>query len=256
MLALLKHWLSDPPPATIFEIAETGVTLARLTPKSRLPEKLVFAPLPEGIVESSPIRQNIHNVEAFEAALQELLQQTGPIRKKDAALLLPDNCARTAVLDFENLPGDPGERLSLIRWRLKKAVPFDVDTASVAYQVQRANATGKQFSVLVAVSPVEVVSQYEAAVRKLGNITGFEPECLQLSQAEWTRKFPDSQDRGGFLEIFNVLERGDKTRRSRSHSRDANYRHFMLPLRIQNPGLRFSAFHCAPLIGSKQRKAL
>lgn len=173
MLAFLKHWLSDPPPATIFEITETGVTLARLTPKSRLPEKLIFATLPEGIVESSPIRQNIHNVEAFEAALQELLQQTGPIRKKDAALLLPDNCARMAVLDFENLPGDPGERLSLIRWRLKKAVPFDVDTASVAYQVQRANATGKQFSVLVAVSPVEVVSQYEAAVRKLGLVPGF-----------------------------------------------------------------------------------
>lgn len=173
MLAAVKHWLSDPPPASILEVTEMGVSLARLAPKSRLPEKLLFAPLADGVVESSPVRQNIHNPDEFEAAVKGLLDQAGPNRKKEAAMLLPDNCARVAVLDFENLPGDSEERLSLIRWRLKKALPFDVDNASIAYHVQKANAAAKQFSVLVAVSPVEVVAQYESAVRKFGLVPGY-----------------------------------------------------------------------------------
>jgi type IV pilus assembly protein PilM len=177
MFESLRHWLSDPPPATIFEVGETGVTLARLAPKSRLPEKLLFCPLAEGAVEASPLRQNIHDSVGFETVLKQLLEQAGPNRKKEAALLLPDNCARVAVLEFDNLPADSAERLSLIRWRLKKAVPFDADTASISFHVQRAGTTAgpgsKQFSVLVAVSPVEVITQYEGAVRKLGLMPGY-----------------------------------------------------------------------------------
>ncbi len=173
MIDALKHWLSDPPPASIFEVTESGVALARLAPKSRLPEKLVFAPLPEGVIEASLVRENIRDFNGFEAALQQALEQVGPGRKKEAAVILPDNCARVAVLEFENLPGDAAERLALIRWRLKKAVPFDVDTAAIDCHVQKSNPAAKEFSVLVAVSPIEVVAQYEAAVRSRGLVPGY-----------------------------------------------------------------------------------
>ena len=182
MLQELQHWLRDPPPSLVFELSEAGVALARLGPKSRLPEALLFSPLAEGAVEASPIRENVRQPEELDRALQELVAQAAPNgarrKRKDAALLLPDNCARLTVLDFENLPGDAAERLALIRWRLKKAVPFDVDTASIAYQLQRSGGAGKQglskqISVLVAVSPVEVIGQYEAAVRRLGLNLGY-----------------------------------------------------------------------------------
>jgi type IV pilus assembly protein PilM len=170
----LQHWLQDPPPGLIFEITETGVSLARLGTKSRLPEALAFAPLAAGAVEASPVKENVHQPEALDQALAEVLQQAAPVRKrKEAALLLPDNCARLAVLEFEHLPGDSGERLSLLRWRLKKSVPFDVDTAAVSYQVQRSPAGSKSLSVLVAVSPVEVIGQYEAALRRAGLNPGY-----------------------------------------------------------------------------------
>ena len=177
MLSQLAHWLSDPPPSLIFEISEAGVSLAKLGPKSRLPENVVFSPLAEGAVEASPIRENVRNAEELDRALREALAQVngaaGKKKKQEAALLLPDNCARVTVLDFENLPGDAGERLALVRWRLKKAVPFDVDTAAISYQIQRSASAAKQISVLVAVSPIEVVSQYEAAVRNLGLVPGY-----------------------------------------------------------------------------------
>lgn len=177
MLHRLIDWLKDPPPALVFEISEAGVALAKLGPESRLPESLLYAPLAAGAIDPSPIRENVRQPEELDRVLQDLVAQLGTNgsrrRRKDAAVLLPDNCARITVLDFETLPGDPGERLALIRWRLKKAVPFDVDTAAISYQVQRTSAaTTKRISVLVAVSPVEVIAQYEAAVRKLGLAPG------------------------------------------------------------------------------------
>jgi len=180
MLANIHDWLREPLPRLVFEISEAGVTLARLGSKSRLPEDLVFRPLAAGAVESSPVKENIHDPDEVDRALDQALKQAGNGRKKqkDVALLLPDNCARIAVLDFENLPGDGAERASLIRWRLKKAVPFDVETAAISYQVQkpsrdREGASGKQLSVLVAVSPAEVIRQYEAAIRRLGLVPGY-----------------------------------------------------------------------------------
>jgi len=172
MLASLTGWLRDPPPSLIFEISEEGVSLARLRPKSRLPAALVFSPLTEGIVDPSPIRENLHNAEELDRAVRQVLEEAGPARKREAALLLPDNCARLTVLDFENLPSDARERLSVIRWRMKKAVPFDVDTASLCYQAQR-GGSANLIRVLVAVSPSEVIGQYEAALRRAGLLPGF-----------------------------------------------------------------------------------
>ncbi len=177
MLSTLRQWLSDPAPPWIFEISEAGVSLARLAPGSRLPETEVFEPLEAGVVEASPVRQNVHRPEELDRALRRALDQATPAKKngrrKDAAVILPDNCARIAVLDFETLPGDAKERASLIRWRLKKGVPFDVDSAALSYQVQRPVADGRPLSVLVAVSPIEVITQYEAAIRKLALQPGY-----------------------------------------------------------------------------------
>ncbi len=69
---------------------------------------------------------------------------------------------RLAVLEFDNLPEKEEERMALVRFRLRKTVPFDVDTAAVSYHVQSANR------VLVAVTPAEVIAQYEAPFRAVG----------------------------------------------------------------------------------------
>jgi len=180
-LSRLQRWLQDPPPSLVLEVSEQAVSLARMTKKSRLPETVALSNLAYGAVEPSPIRENIQSAEEFDRALREVLGQIaakgGPLRKKDTAVLLPDNCSRITVLDFENLPGDPAERLALIRWRLKKAVPFDADTAALSYQIQRQGSARpgsvEPISVLVAVSPSEVITQYEEAVRRAGLVPGY-----------------------------------------------------------------------------------
>ena len=71
------------------------------------------------------------------------------------------------MLDFETLPEKEEERRALIRFRLKKSVPFDIDEAALSYFPQ----AGKK--VVVALAPSEIVAHYEAPFRAAGLHPGF-----------------------------------------------------------------------------------
>jgi len=153
--SLLPSLLMDPPPEFAFEISASGIAMSR----TRGPATVQFAPLADGVLVPSPIKENILDVAAFTAAVQKLVPPGG---RRTAALILPDNAMRLTVLEFDNLPEKEEERIALVRFRLKKTVPFDVDTAAVSYHVQAGN------KVVVAVAPVEIVAQYEAPFRAAG----------------------------------------------------------------------------------------
>jgi type IV pilus assembly protein PilM len=129
--------------------------------------------LPEGVLVPSPIHNNIADVPAFTAAIRKLVPASGG--RRTAALILPDNAMRLAVLEFENLPEKAEERMALVRFRLRKTVPFDIDSAAVAYHIQAGN------KVLVAVAPAEVIAHYELPFRAAGLEPGIvTPAALAL----------------------------------------------------------------------------
>jgi len=70
------------------------------------------------------------------------------------------------VLDFDGFPTDAREQLSLIRFRLKRSVPFDVESAAVSYWAQASGS--KQIDVVVVMAPLEIVARYEAPFRAAG----------------------------------------------------------------------------------------
>jgi type IV pilus assembly protein PilM len=167
MLDRIKSLLQDPPPAMAFEISEAGVAAARIGPRT----DLAFQPLKPGSVSVSPLKENLVDPDDFALAVRTILG-TQPVRKRrDVALILPDFCTRIAVLDFDEFPSDAKEQLSLVRFRLKRSVPFDVDSAAVGYFVQ--NGTGKECDVVVVMTPLEIVSRYEAPFRAAGMNPGF-----------------------------------------------------------------------------------
>jgi type IV pilus assembly protein PilM len=155
MFDSILNLLKDPPPEYAFEISAKGIAVSRTRP----PAAVQFAALADGVLTPSPVRENIVNIPAFTEAVRRLVPPSG---KRTAALILPDNAMRLSVLEFESLPEKEEERMALVRFRLKKTVPFDVDTASVSFHVQTGN------KVVVAVTPAEVVDQYEAPFRSLG----------------------------------------------------------------------------------------
>lgn len=162
--------VGDPPPLLVFEVSEQGVAGVRRHAKTLAVEARAFQPLPEGAVEASAVKENVHHPDEFRQAVQTVLEELGPAKRPDVALILPDDSSRLTVLDLDKLPADARERLALIRWRLKKTVPFDIERARISYQPQPVHSG---VSVLVAATPPEVVQQYEAPFQEAGLFPGY-----------------------------------------------------------------------------------
>jgi type IV pilus assembly protein PilM len=87
-------------------------------------------------------------------------------------LVVPDAAVRVLLLDFDELPAKAAEALPVVRFRLKKLLPFDADDAAVSYQVM---ATTRNVVQVIAVAmPREVLTDYESVVRE----AGFEPGAI------------------------------------------------------------------------------
>jgi type IV pilus assembly protein PilM len=167
MVDKIKSLLQDPPPAMAFEVSEAGIAAARIGART----ELEFVPLRPGTLAVSPLKENVLDADEFMAAVRSLAGTQAARRRKDAALILPDFSARISVLDFDHFPKDAKEQASLIRFRLKRSVPFDVETAALSYWAQDgvAREGGKaKVDVVVVMAPLEIVSRYEAPFRMAG----------------------------------------------------------------------------------------
>lgn len=161
----LAALFQDPPPAFAFELSEAGIAVADM---SKAPQT-EFRPIVPGVISVSPLRDNIVSADELASAVRAVVPAN--VKRKDMALILPDYCMRVAVLDFDSFPADHKEQLSLVRFRMKKSVPFDVESAAVGYFAQPA-VEGK-LDVVTAVTPVEIISRYEAPFRAAGMNPGF-----------------------------------------------------------------------------------
>ncbi len=167
---LLPTLLNDPPPTHAFELSEEGVAFAPVGQ----PSLAKFSPLEPGVLLVSPVHDNIQQPQALLERIKTLAPGTG--RKRRAAVILPDYCARVAVLDFDTFPSNPDEQQALVRFRLKKSVPFDVETAVVSY-LEQPRANGGKIEILAAVMSSDIVHQYEAPFRA----AGFHPGLVTTS---------------------------------------------------------------------------
>jgi type IV pilus assembly protein PilM len=170
-MSSLANLLKDPPPTHAFELSEEGISFAPVGQ----PALAEFARFEPGVLLVSPVHENIQQPHVLLEHISTLVAANGH-RKRRAALILPDYCARIAVLDFDTFPPDPDEQQALVRFRLKKSVPFEVDTAMVSYVEQPRLADGR-VEILAAVMSSEIVEQYEAPFRA----AGFHPGLVTTS---------------------------------------------------------------------------
>jgi len=91
-------------------------------------------------------------------------------------LVVPDSAVRVFVLDFDTLPARQDEALPVLRFRLRKSVPFDVEQAGISYQVlsEGSSRLETQWKVLAAIMPGPVLAEYESVVRS----AGYEPGAV------------------------------------------------------------------------------
>ena len=72
--------------------------------------------------------------EAVRSVLDAVAERAGG-RSRDVTLVVPDAAVRVLLLEFDQLPSKMSDALPVVRFRLKKLLPFDADDAAVSYQV-------------------------------------------------------------------------------------------------------------------------
>jgi type IV pilus assembly protein PilM len=169
-------------PRLACEIAAEGVTAARaLTAEGPL-DSVARVPLAPGAVMPGLKPGNLADRVAVIAAIRHALESIdvrpsrGAVRPNsrgaDLTIIIPDAAVRVLLLDFDALPPKLTEALPIVRFRLKKLVPFEVDDAVVSYQVM--SSTRSNVRVLAVAIPRDILQEYETAVRE----AGFEPGAV------------------------------------------------------------------------------
>lgn len=159
------------PPGAV-EVTPEGVLAGTLS--SADGPVYAFVALPEGALAPALDAPNLRAPDAVSAAIRAALDEVSP-RSRAVSLVLPDLLIRVFVLDFDTLPAKAAEALPVLRFRLRKMVPFDVEHAGISYQVL--SQTRDECRVLAAIVPGPILAEYEAAVRA----AGYEPGAVLSS---------------------------------------------------------------------------
>ena len=158
-------------PLLAVEVRPGSVAAVRLAEGKRLAlAAAVSTELPRGTLELSLTKSNIIEPASFRAALRATLERAGALSGGPVALVLPDPAVRVALIDAEGLRGRRAEAEETVRFRLHKALPFDVRGARLSWRL-----VGEQ--ALVAVAPEEVLAGYEDALEELG----FQPGVVEVT---------------------------------------------------------------------------
>ena len=155
-------------PRLACEISADRVLAARVDDHWNGIEVYAAQDLHEGTVVPDLTELNVLQRQALSHAVEDVLARVGG-RTRDVTAVLPDAVVRVVLLDFETLPAKREEAEAVVRFRLKKSLPFDVDKARVSYHAQTAGAGLK---LIAAVALTSVIEEYEAAFRDAGYTPG------------------------------------------------------------------------------------
>ncbi|MBB6142335.1 type IV pilus assembly protein PilM [Silvibacterium bohemicum] len=156
-------------PGLACEITSEGVIAAHQVDGQEA--TMAFTPIAAGIVRPGLAEANFADQPLVVAALRKALDEVAG-REKQLTLVIPDAAVRVLVMDFDTLPAKVQEALPIVRFRLKKLAPFEVEDAAVSYQVMR--QTSEQTRVLATVMPAAIRAEYESAVIA----AGYEPGVI------------------------------------------------------------------------------
>ena len=150
------------------EICNDGARIALVEGKREMPGLTAYgaASFPGGTVKFSLRENNIQNPAAFVATVREMyLKLLTNVRQ--VCVSLPDSSGRVILLDVETRFKSRDEGADIIRWKLKKNFPYDINEAHLDYQVIQERETG-EISLLVSLIARQVVLQYEDLLVEAG----------------------------------------------------------------------------------------
>jgi hypothetical protein len=161
----VARWLdATPHPPLALEIAPNRVAGARWTRTGSV-DGFAMEDLPAGALVPSAVESNITNPSAVKAAVTSVF---GRLRAKDEAiaLILPDPVIRVFLQHFDQFPRSPHEAFPMLRWKLKKSVPFEADETLISYMRQAPRESG--VDVVTALARLRIIREYESLAESAG----------------------------------------------------------------------------------------
>src|SRR6202171_4701790 len=155
-------------PKLACEVAADRVLAGRVSDSGDVVAECTSHDLAPGSVVPDLIESNLRQRSAVYKTIADTLSRVGG-RSRDVIAVLPDAAIRVVLLDFDALPTNHDEAEGVVRFRLKKSLPFDVDKAKVSYHAQ---LSGGNVRVIAAVALSSVIEDYEAASREAGYSRG------------------------------------------------------------------------------------
>src|SRR5271154_5459766 len=155
-------------PTLACEIAADRVLAGRAADTGRMVEIASARELAPGSVVPDLMEPNLRDGTAIRQAIESVLASIGA-RSRDVIAILPDTSVRVVLLDFETLPAKREEAEAVVRFRLKKSLPFDPNDARVSFHAQ---ITKKGVRAVAAVVLNTVLLEYESAFRDAGYSPG------------------------------------------------------------------------------------
>ncbi|HKF04335.1 MAG TPA: hypothetical protein VKB49_18580 [Candidatus Sulfotelmatobacter sp.] len=154
-------------PKLACEISADRVLAGRVIDGGTGLEACAARELAPGSVVPDLVENNLRQPEVVRSGIQDALGSVAG-RSKDVIAIVPDAAVRVMLVEFDTLPSDQEEALGVIRFRLKKSLPFDVEKAKVSYHAQK---IGDEVKVVAAVALGSVIEDYESIFR----VAGFAP---------------------------------------------------------------------------------
>jgi type IV pilus assembly protein PilM len=171
-MSVLASWLASPPPDAAIEIAADRVSAAVVTLRG---DGLVVSAhaseaLRPGTVTPSLTGPNVQDRHAVIGSIRRVVEKLGT-RPRRVALAIPDTVVKVSLLRFESVPPRRDDFDQLVRWQLRKAAPFPVESAAVTYSPAVSLPDGgREF--LVELAREEGVREYESLCEDAGMYAG------------------------------------------------------------------------------------
>ena len=150
------------------EICPDGARMAVISGKPDMPRLDAYAAIsfPPDTLQFSLREENIKSPAAFVGKIREsYLKLLTDVTR--VSVSLPDAIGRVVLLDLETRFRTREEGADMIRWKLKKSFPFDVNELHLDYQVVQERESG-DVSVLVSFISRRVINQYEDMFTEAG----------------------------------------------------------------------------------------
>lgn len=155
-------------PKLACEISADRVLAGRVIDNGSGLEACAARELAPGSVVPDLVENNLRQREVVRSGIEEALGSVAG-RAHDVIAIVPDAAVRVMLVEFDTLPSDHEEALGVVRFRLKKSLPFDVEKAKISYHAQK---IGDEVKVVAAVALGSVIEDYEVAFRQAGFAPG------------------------------------------------------------------------------------